>query len=235
MKLIVANLKMKLLYNDIEKYINFINNLNLNKVQLIICPTSIYANMFKKITAKNIYIGSQYVSPYENNNYTGEVSSKQLKSIGIKYCIVGHMDSMVINHETAYQIVTKINNLDKNCITPILCIGKEKNDDELAKQLFDIIPMVNNKENLVIAYEPYNAIGREKLPDVLEIINSVKYIKKLLYTEFNLKCKVIYGGSVNEKNCSKILINDIIDGVIVGTVGANMNKFKQLINEVENL
>lgn len=235
MKLVIANLKMKLLYDDIKKYIDCVNSFKLNNTQLIICPTNIYMSSFKRINSKNIYIGSQNVSSYEERNYTGEVSSSQLKSIGVKYCIVGHVDSIVINHETIYQIVTKINNLNKNYITPILCIGKEKSDDELAKRLFDIIPIINNKENLIIAYEPYNSIGSGILPPVSEILKSVDYIKKLLYSEFSIKCKVIYGGSVNEKNCTEILNNDTIDGVIVGTLSANIDKLKQLINEVENL
>ena len=37
-------------------------------------------------------ISSQNVSEFENGAYTGEVSAKMLKSLGVSYSIIGHSE-----------------------------------------------------------------------------------------------------------------------------------------------
>ena len=37
-------------------------------------------------------IGSQDVSEYDSGSYTGQTSIKTLKSLGVKYCLIGHSE-----------------------------------------------------------------------------------------------------------------------------------------------
>ena len=82
----------------------------------------------------------------------------------------------------------------------------------------------NISSNLIVAYEPLWAIGTGVIPDYEEIfnvhsviINELSYIKNL---------KVIYGGSVNVENCSKIFELNTVHGALIG--GSSL-KFKDFL------
>ena len=44
---------------------------------------------------------------------------------------------------------------------------------------------------------------------------------------------VIYGGSVNEKNCYEILNNDIVDGIMIGKKSIDINIFISILDKLE--
>ena len=57
---------------------------------IIIAPTSIYLLEFLKNT--NHKISSQDICYIDEGNYTGKVSWKQIKHLGIKYSLIGHSE-----------------------------------------------------------------------------------------------------------------------------------------------
>ena len=64
------------------------------------------------------------------------------------------------------------------------------------------------------------------------------FIKKVLTDKFGSKTKlprIIYGGSVNEKNCGDFLTNGGVDGALPGAASLNADKFLEIINVAENL
>ena len=82
----------------------------------------------------------------------------------------------------------------------------------------------NKNSDLVIAYEPLWAIGTGIIPSYEEIFNvHTNIIDELSYIE-NLK--VIYGGSVNVENCSKIFELNNVHGALIG--GSSL-KFKDFL------
>ena len=87
MKIIVLNHKMNLYYEEINNYINRINNISHN---LIIAPSNIYLLEF--INKCRHKISSQDICYIEEGNYTSKVSWHQIKSIGVNYSIIGHSE-----------------------------------------------------------------------------------------------------------------------------------------------
>jgi triosephosphate isomerase len=66
----------------------------------------------------------------------------------------------------------------------------------------------------------------------------VIYIKKILTDKFGTKTKmprIIYGGSVNEKNVLGFLKDGGVEGVLPGAASLNPTKFLEIIKIVENL
>ena len=86
-KLIILNHKMNLEYDSVYEYIDKLNKIDTDN-NIVVLPSDIYLESF--INHCNWGIGSQNVSDKINGNYTGEVSTIQLKSMGIEYSMIGH-------------------------------------------------------------------------------------------------------------------------------------------------
>ena len=119
--------------------------------------------------------------------------------------------------------------LTKN-IVPIICVGesleiknKKITNQFLKSQIRECVPD-NLSSNLVIAYEPLWSIGTGVIPEYEEIISVHNTIMNELSHIANLK--VIYGGSVNIENCSKIFKLNSVHGALIG--GSSL-KFKDFL------
>ena len=84
------------------------------------------------------------------------------------------------------------------------------------------VPLINDA-NIVVAYEPIWAIGSGKIPNQQEIEDVHTVIKKELNNIPYLK--VIYGGSVNQKNCNEIFSISAVDGALIGGASLNFKEF----------
>ena len=93
-KVIAGNWKMNMLPNETIKFIEEFEPLvkdTKNEVILCVPYTDLfYALNFAQDT--NIKIGAQNMHFEESGAYTGEVSAKMLKSIGVEYVIIGHSE-----------------------------------------------------------------------------------------------------------------------------------------------
>lgn len=235
-KMVIANLKMNMVFNDVKEYLNAINE-SITSDRVVICPTSIYVPYFLghkyKVGLQNTYI--------ENKGaYTGEISPLQAKSLGITYVLVGHSERRKILKEDNELVHKKLQAILNNNMTAVLCIGEtleEKNmlktDTVLKRQLITALNDIDEKKyhNIIIAYEPVWSIGTNLVPTNKEIETTVAYIKNIVSTNFKItNIPVIYGGSVNEKNIKELNQIKNISGVLVG--GASLDPQK-LLNIIE--
>ena len=77
----------------------------------------------------------------------------------------------------------------------------------------------------MVAYEPVWSIGTGKIPNISEINEMHKHIKKVVLKFTNKKVKVLYGGSVNVENVDRILNIINVDGVLVGGASLKVKDF----------
>lgn len=236
MKIIVANFKMNLLKNDILEYLNYFDKKDSN---VIFCPSNIYLNYFLE---KGLHVGSQDVAFEEQGAFTGDISASQLKSIGVKYTIIGHSERRKYYEDDRF-INDKLNCSLNNELIPILCIGETKEErdnnetyDVLQNQLNKALNGINNEllSNVIIAYEPIWAIGTGIVPSNQDIYDTIYFIKKFLEKSYNLELKVLYGGSVNNSNIIELETITNIDGYLIGGSSIDYNKFLSIINKVKN-
>lgn len=234
-KLIIANWKMKLNLNESLALAKKIaDKLKKAKNDIVICPDYLVLNSVAAILKKSkISLGAQDCAITDFGAYTGEVSPFNLKTIGVKYVIIGHSERREHLHENSAIIDNKIKAALKNKLIPVLCIGEKLTEresgtakDVLLDQLRRALTRVTLKNNnLIIAYEPVWAIGSGKaiIPTEAEDIHS--FIKTQASKILRKSVAVIYGGSVDSKNIASFAAQKNIDGFLIGGVSLKANEF----------
>ena len=214
--------------------------------EVIICAPNVFlSDLKKKIRQpadKKISLGAQNVF-YENNGpYTGEISSAMLKSLGIKYVIVGHSKRREMG-ENNESISRKLQFSLKSGLTPILCVGelqRDHNGDYLAfikKQINECLKDISKSQvkNILFVYEPVWAISnsRDRGATPEEFVEASIFIKKVISDIYDAKTahniKIIYGGSVDSKNAKNFLLQGQADGLLIGVASLKAEEFNKII------
>ena len=71
------------------EYKNNLINIKNTNINLVLAPSSIYLSLFKDT---NINLCIQDIALNEKLNLTGDISIEQLKSLDVKYAIIGHFE-----------------------------------------------------------------------------------------------------------------------------------------------
>ncbi len=231
-KIVVCNHKMFLTYDEAIIFEKKLRDINTNNVELIICPSFINLNIFK-----NYNLGSQDAFYEDKGSYTSFVSSYMLSLMGVNYSILGHFEKRV--YDTNEIINKKVKAAIRNSIIPILCIGENSVDKELRKsseiikrQLKECLKGVNKDDYIIIAYEPGYVIGRDNSLSKNEILDTFKYIRKVLEMCNISNYKLLYGGSINKDNIKNILSDDI-DGYLIGASSVDINELENIIKSIK--
>lgn len=203
-------------------------------VDLVVAPPFIFLEAVSEIL-KNSVLGAQDVFWEKSGPHTGEVSTDQLKNIGVQYVIVGHSEKRQDSGETDEMINKKIKGALAAGFRTVLCVGETSREDKeipssVGEQLVADVAGLKKDwlKNLIIAYEPVWAISTRlnSRPDTpSNVLQASLYIKKTLARTFGLKeanqIKVIYGGSVKTGNVASFLKDGGVSGALVG--GASLN------------
>lgn len=235
MKLIVSNHKMNLTKDEILSYVKELSEIKSSN-NLVFCPSYPYLTLFD---GSNYFVGSQNVSDQEMGAYTGEVSARQLKSLGIKYAIIGHSERRTILNEGLEMVHKKVNRCLENDIIPILCIGEKKEEisqkeEVLTEELKSAFENLNHdRKKIIIAYEPIWSIGTGLVPMIEEIEKTLSWIKNYIKEHYQVDCKTLYGGSVNEENINDLKKVQSIDGYLIGGTSLKVDKLKKIIDILE--
>ena len=196
---------MNLYYEELDKYIDKINEI---EKEIIIAPSNIYLLEFLKKCKHQI--ASQDICYIEEGNYTSKVSWHQMKSIGIKYSIIGHSEKFEDIEKTNLKLITCL----ENDIIPILCFG---NNENLTILLDKLTKNINNIKNIIFAYEPINNINKEKI-NINEIKENIKIIDEYLSNKYHINPTILYGGGINENNINEIYHLDRIEFNLTGSI-----------------
>ncbi|MFA5603057.1 MAG: triose-phosphate isomerase [Bacilli bacterium] len=239
MKLVIGNLKMYKELDEVKNYIDFIKGKIRTDLKVVICPPFIYLNLFK---SNDYSLGAQNCFYEKEGSYTGEISPFQLKSIGVEFIIVGHSERRKLFNETDEIISKKIDQIMKNNLQCILCIGEDETEKQMHKtsivikrQLLNALENVDGDmiRDIIIAYEPIYAIGTGNVPENSDIEEAIHYIRSIILEKYNFDgIKVIYGGSINEQNIENIINIKGIDGVLIGGASLKPEGFLNIINEI---
>jgi triosephosphate isomerase (TIM) len=248
-KLIIANWKMN--PGSLNEAIELAKGSDIEG--LVICPPFIYIEPISKILT-HAKLGAQDVffenPPAGGGPYTGEVSIEELKDLGVSHIIVGHSERRELG-ETDEVIAKKIKVTLENGIIPVLCVGEKKGDRDVGKEkevvrkqleidLFFVnqISEASESKELIIAYEPLWAISKGDAShppaDPEEVVQMINFIREQIKSyKLNLTTRIIYGGSVNDKNAHEFLGRKEIEGALPGGASLDAEKIKKVVEETK--
>lgn len=192
-----------------------------------------------------VFLGAQNLSPEEQGAFTGEISPTMVKELA-QYCLVGHSERRQLFGETNALIHKKLVAAHHAGLTPILCVGafvREKQgtvgpfvEKELEQQLKNCLigTSFTNKEKLVIAYEPEEAIGTGIAIDPKRAGHICYFIRRQLDQMFGgaiaTSIPLLYGGSVTNANAKLFLQEKDINGLLIGSASLDVDEFLRIVN-----
>ena len=196
---------------------------------MLVCPpaTLIFAVGFT-ISGSGIALGGQDCHAAPKGAFTGDISAEMLKDAGCSYVIIGHSERRHFRGETDADARAKVEAAWRAGLTAILCVGETRAEREAGKalavvcgQLAGSVPEGAAADKLVVAYEPVWAIGSGLTPTLADI----EEIHRALRAELPAGTRILYGGSVNPKNCADILAIEDVDGGLVGGASLKSEDF----------
>lgn len=219
---------------------------SIKTAKIVICPPSLYLEKLKKLSRK-ISLGGQNVFWGDVGAQTGEISGEMLYDIGARYVIVGHSERRA-RGENNNEVNKKVKASIGTGLVPILCLGESVRDENheylnfIKMQIEECLNGVpkDSISKVIVAYEPVWAIGKGAHPATSEEFREINiFIRKILSDKFGVKAvgniKIIYGGSVDEKNTEEFIKEGQADGFLVGRVSLNPKKFAEIIKICEAL
>jgi triosephosphate isomerase len=127
---------------------------------------------------------------------------------------------------------------------PIFCVGESLEDFQnnntklvLERQLEILKTLdIDNENPFFVAYEPVWSIGTGKNANIYEVNHAVQIIEKFIETQLShWKVKILYGGSVNEKNANSFFEIERLDGLLVGGASLKSPEFTELLKNVSQI
>ena len=244
-KVIAGNWKMNMLPNEAIEYLQaFEPMVKDSKAEIILCVP--YTDLFYCLLnsqGTNIKIGAQNMHFAETGAYTGEVSGKMLKSIGVEYVIIGHSERRQYFAETDETVNKKVKAAFEYELKPIVCVGETLEQKEAGKTEEIITTQTrlaleglskDQVKNTIIAYEPIWAIGTGKTATSEDANNSIKAIreeiKKIYGEDVSSEVIIQYGGSVKSSNAKELFSTSDIDGGLVGGASLKPEEFSKIVN-----
>lgn len=242
-KMIAGNWKMhKTVSEAVELAEDIVMETNgtLNEV-VIFPPFTALETVADAIDGKHVGYGAQDLHWEDKGAFTGAVSGAMIADICAEYVLVGHSERRTIFGENEKIVASKIIAAYRNGLKPMLCVGENLAEREAGKtarkinmQLKSALRVISaeDAENLVVAYEPIWAIGSGKAAtpeDALEVCTLIREkIGKIFTPDIARKVRILYGGSVNEKNAASFNLSGI-DGVLVGGASLKADTFAAIV------
>jgi len=249
-KIIIGNWKMNpLTLKEAEKLFNNVakNVSGIKKTEIVICPPFLYLERLKKIS-KKINLGAQDAFWGDAGAYTGEISAEMLYNIGARYVISGHSERRALG-ESNTDVNKKVRASLSVGLRPVLCVGESARDENhgyfnfIKTQLEECLAGIskNSISKITIAYEPIWAISSTPNRQDATSDDSREmaiFIRKILSDKFGPEAsqmRIIYGGSVNEKDAEEFLKNGGVDGLLAGRASLDAKKFVEIVKTCEIL
>jgi len=236
-----GNFKMNGSIKSIKEIVENLNNAKLDpNTEVVVAPPSLYLLLTREHLRKGLEVAAQNIYDKPSGAFTGEISSEQLKDSGITWTILGHSERRVILQENDDFVASKTKAALDTGVSVILCCGESLEQREAGKtievvttQLKAVADKVKDWSKIVVAYEPIWAIGTGKVAtteQAQEVHKALReWLNKEVSSEAAEKTRILYGGSVSEKNCNELAKQPDIDGFLVG--GASLKPaFVDIIN-----
>ena len=214
-----------------------------SNVEIVVCPmtVSLFAASVQ-LKDSDIHLGAQNVHFEDKGAFTGEANCASLKELGVEYVILGHSERRQYFGETDETVNKKVLKALENGLKPIICVGEslaEKQtgitDEVVCLQTKAALCGVSSAQitDCVIAYEPIWAIGTGMTATAQDANRTIAAIRGAIKDMFGYvaeNVRILYGGSMNDKNANELMSQPEIDGGLIGGASLVAEKFEKVVN-----
>ena len=211
-----------------------------------VCPPFPYLAAVAEIVAgTGVGLGAQDVSRHPPGARTGEVAAEMLHDVGCRWVIVGHSERRSQLGETDEAVRAKIERAAESGLAPIACVGetlgqREAGEAERAVGR-QIEALLANEGTRVlaegaVAYEPIWAIGTGRTASPEEAQAMHRAIRRRIADRSPsaaASLRILYGGSVHEKNAAAMFAMPDIDGGLIGGASLDPARFIAICRAAE--
>jgi len=212
-----------------------------DRVEVVVAPTSLHLSFVSENLRKEIQVSAQNCFNEPKGAFTGEISAEMLKDFGLNWVILGHSERRDIFGESSELVGKKVGHALQVGLKVIACVGEHLEEREqgktfeiISKQLQALLDHSKDWSNVVVAYEPVWAIGTGKTATAQQAqeihVQIRKWLAQHLSQDVANSTRIIYGGSVNAKNCSELSAQEDIDGFLVGGASLISEDFLKIVN-----
>ena len=244
-KIVAGNWKMN---NDLAATNTLISELinkeKTAKAEVIIAPT--FVNLLeasKRLKDSGIKVAAQNMHFANHGAYTGEISAKMLKSVGVNIVILGHSERREFFSEDDNLLKQKVNKALDEGMQIIFCFGEKWEDRSTGKHFMVVESQIKNAlfhlknenwKSIVLAYEPVWAIGTGQTASPEQAQEMHAFIRNLVKENYNSTISedvsILYGGSVKPENAKEIFGKNDVDGGLIGGAALNADNFIAIVN-----
>ena len=214
-----------------------------SNVEIVVCPMTV--SLFAasaQLKDSEIRLGAQNVHFEDKGAFTGEANCASLKELGVEYVILGHSERRQYFGETDETVNKKVLKALENGLKPIICVGESLaqkqtgiTDEVVCLQTKAALCGVSGAQiaDCVIAYEPIWAIGTGMTATAQDANRTIAAIRGAIKDMFGYvaeNVRILYGGSMNDKNANELMSQPEIDGGLIGGASLIAEKFEKVIN-----
>ena len=188
-----------------------------------------------------IRYGAQDLSPFDHGAYTGDISGPMLAKLGCSYVLCGHSERRQYHHEDDAVVNAKVRAALTASITPVLCVGESLEVRRAGEHVEHVLGQLRGSLAKVpdeavaamgIAYEPIWAIGTGEMAspdDAQEMAAAIRgWVSGTHGAEAGARVRILYGGSVKDDNIASIMVQQDVDGALVGGASLDAGQFASI-------
>ena len=227
-----------------KQVVKKVKKAKLKGTKVIIAPTFVNLESVAKATKKSkVSVAAQNMHFEDSGAFTGEVSAKMLKSVGVKTVILGHSERREYFEETDELLAKKVDAALANKMKVIFCFGEVLADRKSNNQEKVVGSQIKNAlfhleasafKNIVLAYEPVWAIGTGETASPEQAQEMHAFIRKTLSDKYGNdvadEVSILYGGSVKPANAEEIFSKPDVDGGLIGGAALNADDFFAIVS-----
>lgn len=217
----------------------------LDKIEVLVCPPSPFLAQAKSEISENapsFKLGAQNVNANDSGAFTGEVAYTMLGDLDCDYVLLGHSERRELFFENDQVVAEKFASClrQNGTVKPVLCVGETLEDRQsgntekvVGKQIDAVLALtgVEGFADAVVAYEPVWAIGTGETatPDQAQSVHAfIRQKISNLDSGISERLRILYGGSMNEKNANDLLAQPDIDGGLIGGAALKADSFAKI-------
>lgn len=217
-------------------------NIDPAKVDVVVAPTFVHLDYVNAHLDKAKFaVAGQNISPSGTGAFTGEIAGETLLDLGIGWVITGHSERRSMFGESSDVVAAKTARALDLGMSVIPCIGETLEQREsgelwavLESQVQPLVNEIKDWSRVVVAYEPVWAIGTGVVATPAQAQEVHAFLRKLFVSKLGeataSKLRILYGGSVNDKNCQELASLEDVDGFLVGGASLQAEAFSTIIS-----